>query len=352
MGELEALGWKKLTFHKYGHYCGAVVAKHGKVWIAKTVNGVSISGFKTEFQAAAHLVEADPGFWTYGQDRGGWGYYRVMFTSGSLDANREDSVFVCYVSDLRYFPKFLTGTFKKHFFDKATCAKCLLPMLELKFGERNIVSGNKSERNVYLECVCGYPVWRLGYDQQIQAHMSMMSAIRSYERRERVKTNGGVHSDEEIEGILAIQTNRCIYCHVLFTEMIRPTKDHILPVSMGGANWSLNIVLACRSCNSRRGDIPFRTYCKLLSRAQNRRILMQLRKRLIALDINAIEEEALKSFFIGLEDHDSRHWRYRDIQKISPIARRNAAANKLLPRTPILIMKSARLKTGTQRGLN
>ena len=51
---------------------------------------------------------------------------------------------------------------------------------------------------------------------------------------------------------------RCNTRNVLFTKRTpETTKDHIV---CDGENWSLNIVMACRSCNSRRCDIPFRTH--------------------------------------------------------------------------------------------
>jgi len=152
---------------------------------------------------------------------------------------------------------------------------------------------------------------------------------------------GGKHSATEIQEILALQENRCIYCNALFTGELRPTRDHLLPVNYGGGDWSLNIVLACRRCNSRRGTIPFRTYCKLLSPAQNRRILKAMAKRTAAIDFDRLSDEAFGSFFLGISHHEPRHGRYLDILSMSALARRNAATNTLLPRTPALFLKKA-----------
>jgi len=46
---------------------------------------------------------------------------------------------------------------------------------------------------------------------------------------------------------------RCVYCHR--TE--RLTLDHLRPRSIGGDNADKNIVTACKSCNSARGDMPW-----------------------------------------------------------------------------------------------
>ena len=157
-------------------------------------------------------------------------------------------------------------------------------------------------------------------------------------RIESLRNAGGKHSREDICGILALQKRRCIYCNKKFTQnKVLPTKDHLLPVVHGGGNSSLNIVMACRKCNSRRCNIPFRTYCKLLSRTQNRRILAHLTRRLLAVDFDHLCVEEFSSFDMGLELHEPRHPRYLDIRSISAIADRNAAKNRLLPRTGSLI---------------
>jgi hypothetical protein len=64
----------------------------------------------------------------------------------------------------------------------------------------------------------------------------------------------------------------------------------------GGTDWSINIVLACRRCNSHRRDIPFERYCKLLSESQNRKITSHLTRRLRALDLDRLPHEALDAF--------------------------------------------------------
>src|SRR5713101_5482636 len=125
---------------------------------------------------------------------------------------------------------------------------------------------------------------------------------------------------QELQRILRLQEQRCIYCNVRFTRRTSATRDHIV---CGGENWSLNIVMACRSCNSRRCDIPFRTYCKLLSPTQNRRIVLHLCRRLLALEVDALPEGRLAYFEMGLAAHEPKHWRYRHIRRWSAVARRN-----------------------------
>lgn len=104
-----------------------------------------------------------------------------------------------------------------------------------------------------------------------------------------------------------------MYCNKRFTDAMRPSRDHVLSITNGGGDWAMNIVIACRSCNSRRGDIPFRTYCKLLSPKQNERILNLIGRRLAATDFASLPDGAELCFAKGLALHDPRHWRFVDI---------------------------------------
>jgi len=49
---------------------------------------------------------------------------------------------------------------------------------------------------------------------------------------------------------IKLQNGRCFYCK----NKIDLTIDHIIPVSKGGEHTQSNIVAACKSCNSRKGN--------------------------------------------------------------------------------------------------
>lgn len=58
---------------------------------------------------------------------------------------------------------------------------------------------------------------------------------------------------------------RCTYCGIetIVTRRGHPfrrTVDHLTPVSAGGDDTLENLVLACQSCNSRRGNRPVRAF--------------------------------------------------------------------------------------------
>jgi 5-methylcytosine-specific restriction endonuclease McrA len=339
--ELERRGWTKRTPRNYLHHCGAQVRKRDGLWISSTVDGVLAGGHTSAAQAAAYLQESDPLFWSYDEfvSVAPGTYARLWFAVGRVDGQDGENVFVCWLPQYEEFPKSLYSTFKKFFFGNATCVKCSLPMTALQTRVLREFRFSKGHQGAYIACGCGYPVWRSSAEALGLAKSAMASAIRSSRRKTRLKSAGGKHAPEEIQEILKIQKGRCIYCNGKFTKEDPATKDHLLSVRDGGAKWSLNLIMACRSCNSRRCDIPFRTYCKLLSPTQNRRILLHLGRRLLAVDFYRLTDEELASFNEGLSLHDPQHRRYLDIRCIYPVRRRYTASNHLLPRTANLILK-------------
>jgi CRISPR/Cas system Type II protein with McrA/HNH and RuvC-like nuclease domain len=52
---------------------------------------------------------------------------------------------------------------------------------------------------------------------------------------------------------------RCLYCDGQLTSE-NATADHIVPISKGGNNTQVNLVVCCKDCNSERGDLDFKYY--------------------------------------------------------------------------------------------
>jgi 5-methylcytosine-specific restriction endonuclease McrA len=54
---------------------------------------------------------------------------------------------------------------------------------------------------------------------------------------------------------------KCIYCDCKLTQE-NATDDHIIPISKGGNNSQINLMVCCLECNSERGNIKFITYLR------------------------------------------------------------------------------------------
>ena len=55
------------------------------------------------------------------------------------------------------------------------------------------------------------------------------------------------------------KNSTCLYCgEPLDIENV--TTDHIVPISKGGTNCQVNMIVCCKTCNSERGNIEFKEY--------------------------------------------------------------------------------------------
>ena len=55
------------------------------------------------------------------------------------------------------------------------------------------------------------------------------------------------------------RNQRCLYCGVKLNSE-NATADHIIPISDGGNNCQVNLVVCCKTCNNERGNIDFKSY--------------------------------------------------------------------------------------------
>lgn len=73
-----------------------------------------------------------------------------------------------------------------------------------------------------------------------------------YRRRALKRNCASPATNVEIKQLLSEATN-CEYCKVPFGDNIRPTLDHVVPLSRGGSHSGDNLVAACLSCNTSKG---------------------------------------------------------------------------------------------------
>lgn len=52
---------------------------------------------------------------------------------------------------------------------------------------------------------------------------------------------------------------KCIYCETKLNPE-NATADHIIPISNGGNNCQVNLIVCCKDCNTERGNVDFMSY--------------------------------------------------------------------------------------------
>lgn len=57
----------------------------------------------------------------------------------------------------------------------------------------------------------------------------------------------------------------CIYCDTKLDKE-NATADHIIPISEGGNNCQVNLVVCCKDCNNQRGNLDFKEFMRLKKR--------------------------------------------------------------------------------------
>lgn len=55
---------------------------------------------------------------------------------------------------------------------------------------------------------------------------------------------------------------KCLYCESKLNDG-NATADHIIPISRGGNNTQINLVVCCKNCNNERGNMDFNEYLRL-----------------------------------------------------------------------------------------
>lgn len=73
-------------------------------------------------------------------------------------------------------------------------------------------------------------------------------------RRSREKKIPCTLTVKQWEKILVMQNSRCAICGKEFSKFLKPTRDHIIPLSKGGGLTFGNTQALCKSCNCSKND--------------------------------------------------------------------------------------------------
>jgi 5-methylcytosine-specific restriction endonuclease McrA len=75
-------------------------------------------------------------------------------------------------------------------------------------------------------------------------------ANREYRRRLGRTPSGVRLTEDEVKALIRAAKGRCVYCGRFVKHL---TIDHVTPVAKGGLTILGNVVMACRSCNAKKG---------------------------------------------------------------------------------------------------
>jgi len=105
----------------------------------------------------------------------------------------------------------------------------------------------------YIICVKSQELQ--GIPEILKSVKNKVKSVRSLKKRaQRELDADGAYSENDIEKLFEIQNGRCFYCmcNLHSNSQRKFSIDHLVPLFKGGSNWPLNLVLSCKSCNSRK----------------------------------------------------------------------------------------------------
>lgn len=83
---------------------------------------------------------------------------------------------------------------------------------------------------------------------------SVVESKSGLKRREAIKKTPNTLTEKQWLKILQMQQNKCQMCGREFSDVLKPERDHIIPLSLGGGLTFGNTQALCHSCNSSKGS--------------------------------------------------------------------------------------------------
>lgn len=94
---------------------------------------------------------------------------------------------------------------------------------------------------------------RIRYDLDFAYREKTRGRLKKIKRKKGIKAadDGTIHFD------ITKTAKQCVYCGSRFDDKNKPTIDHVVPLNKGGVHSISNVVVSCRSCNSKKRDMDF-----------------------------------------------------------------------------------------------
>lgn len=139
---------------------------------------------------------------------------------------------------------FYTSSSRSNGFD-GYCIACKKHLAKTEYRE-GIARAAARWREDNAELMAGY---KRKYAETYPDRRSTSCLTYNFNRRVRLRENGGESTSEQIEQRWDYYGRRCWVCH---DEA--DSTDHVKPVSKGGTGWPANLRPICRSCNSAKSN--------------------------------------------------------------------------------------------------
>jgi 5-methylcytosine-specific restriction endonuclease McrA len=289
--------WGEFKRHLDGthlHQCGAKVARDGRHWISTYADGVTEQRHSSLNAATKHLYSNDPNCWWQSPGFGSFmAFGRRLNPSGGLmvetGEHADAKAFTARTCERFRVEPYAIRLFQRKAFGQASCAKCGLAMAVFRLRKLSYVADRVSDYPfnpasdfrawfasqslddeaaedpslawAFVACECGHPVWH--HPQASELSHALDRARIANTRNNRIRDAEGYYTDDDIRQIFESQAGRCAYCGDAFSEVLKPTVDHVVALASGGSHWPSNLCLACQPCNSRKGTMPHADFVKL-----------------------------------------------------------------------------------------
>ena len=98
---------------------------------------------------------------------------------------------------------------------------------------------------------------RYNADHEFRAKEILKAQLRKESRAKRIDELSDGSVTPQTLGALFGEAKYCVYCVEPFKDSYEKTADHVQPLYLGGAHSLHNLVICCRSCNSKKGKKGF-----------------------------------------------------------------------------------------------